>query len=291
MSPFSIHIFVSDGDPDGLRIVSRDNWTGKVLVFPRPLLPKIKQRPEFALAGVYMLIGPRSDGEGEVLYIGEGDPIKDRLENHFRQKDFWTKTVCFVAGIDQLNKAHIQYIESQLIQKARSAKRVPLENLNSPAEPSLSEADKAYMHVFIENMLGMLPVLGISAFELVSAKNDLNAQSLLFCNGKGISATGFESNQGFVVKVGSMAHFETVPSMKEYLRGIYDLRIELIANGVLVQDSGAYTFSQDYAFTSPSTAAAVVLGRNANGRIEWKDSMGRSLKDLQEALSYSSSQQ
>ena len=43
-----------------------------------------------------------------------------------------------------------------------------------------------------------------------------------------------------------------------------------------------YRFTQDYAFSSPSTAAAVVLGRSANGRIEWKDAHGRTLKWLQE---------
>jgi len=41
--PFTLHIFVADGDPDGLRIVERSNWTGKALVFPRALLPKVKQ--------------------------------------------------------------------------------------------------------------------------------------------------------------------------------------------------------------------------------------------------------
>jgi hypothetical protein len=44
-----------------------------------------------------------------------------------------------------------------------------------------------------------------------------------------------------------------------------------------------YRFTQDYSFSSPSTAAAVVLGRSANGRIEWKDAQGRTLKALQEA--------
>jgi hypothetical protein len=32
---------------------------------------------------------------------------------------------------------------------------------------------------------------------------------------------------------------------------------------------------------SPSTAAGVLLGRSANGRIEWKDERGVSLKQLQ----------
>ena len=42
-----------------------------------------------------------------------------------------------------------------------------------------------------------------------------------------------------------------------------------------------YAFTQDYTFSSPSTAASVVLGRSANGRVDWKDAQGRELKVLQ----------
>jgi hypothetical protein len=63
---------------------------------------------------------------------------------------------------------------------------------------------------------------------------------------------------------------------------MYDLREDLIKNGVLVSSGDQFVFSQDYAFSSPSTAAAVVLGRSANGRIEWKDTDCRTLKALQE---------
>ncbi len=38
-TPFALHIFVADGDPDGLRIVDKSNWIGKALVFLRVLLP------------------------------------------------------------------------------------------------------------------------------------------------------------------------------------------------------------------------------------------------------------
>jgi hypothetical protein len=33
--PFSIKMFVPDGDPDGLRIVEKSNWTGVGVVFNR----------------------------------------------------------------------------------------------------------------------------------------------------------------------------------------------------------------------------------------------------------------
>ena len=281
-TPFSLRIFVADGDPDGLRIVEKSNWIGKALVFPRALLPQVKARPELAQTGVYLLLGPRPDGEGAMLYVGEGDPILPRLQDHQAKKDFWTRAIGFVAVGGLLNKAHVQFLEARLIALARAAKRVPLDNANQPAEPTLSEADRADMEVFLAHMLGMLPVLGVHAFEsapAVAAK----ASPVLSCKGKGVLASGYEASQGFVVKAGSQAVAETVPSMHQHVRGMFDLRQELIANGVLALADGLYRFTQDYSFSSPSTAAAVVLGRSANGRIEWKDAQGRTLKALQEA--------
>jgi hypothetical protein len=282
MTPFSLRIFVADGDPDGLRIVERFNASARAVVFPRALLPQVKTRPELQQTGVYLLIGPRSDGEGDLLYVGEGDPILPRLQDHQSKKDFWTRAIGFVAVGGLLNKAHVQFLEARLIALARAAKRVPLDNGNSPGEPTLNEADRADMEVFLAHMLGMLPVLGVHAFEsapAVAAK----ASPVLSCKGKGVLASGYESSQGFVVKTGSQAVANTVPSMKQHVRGMFDLRQELLANGVLVLADGLYRFTQDYSFSSPSTAAAVVLGRSANGRVEWKDAQGRTLKALQEA--------
>lgn len=278
--PFSLRIFVVDGDPDGLRVVERSNWIGRALMFPRALLPQVKLRDELKQTGVYLLIGPREDGEGDLLYIGEGDPVRPRLENHYAQKDFWTRAVCFIAAPGQLNKAHVQFLEANLIRLAKTAKRVPLDNANQPLEPSLSEADRADMQVFLENMLGMLPVMGVQAFEQVVQAAVIVAPSLML-KGKGITASGFEASQGFVVRAGSLAVGDTVPSMQQHVRSMYDLRLELIGNGVLARDGDGFRFSQDYAFSSPSTAAAVILGRSANGRVEWKDAQGRTLKELQ----------
>ncbi|MDP2031226.1 MAG: GIY-YIG nuclease family protein [Thiobacillus sp.] len=281
LKPFSLRIFVADGDPDGLRLVERSNWVGKAIVFPRALLPKIKQRAELNQTGVYLLLGPREDGEGEMLYIGEGDPVRPRLESHYAQKDFWNRAVCFVAAPGQLNKAHVQFLEANLVRLAKAAKRLPLDNANHPAEPSLSEADCADMQVFLENMLGMLPVLGIHAFEQAAPMAATVAQTVLTCRGKGVTASGYEATQGFVVKSGSQAVGESVPSMQQHVRGMFDLRQELIGNGVLQREGDHFLYAQDYVFSSPSTAAAVVLGRSANGRIEWKDAGGRTLKELQ----------
>lgn len=283
-TPFSLRIFVADGDPDGLRIVDKSNWIGKALVFPRALLPQVKARPELAQTGVYLLLGPRPDGEGDMLYVGEGDPIRPRLESHYAQKDFWTRAIGFTTTTaGQLNKAHVQFLESRLIALARAAKRMPLDNANQPAEPSLSEADRADMEVFLGHMLGMLPVLGVHAFEQAPKAPAAKAGPVLTCKGKGVQATGYEASQGFVVRVGSQAVVETSSAISEHFGSASALRQELISNGVLALANGFYQFTQDYSFSSPSTAATIVLGRNAAGRIEWKAADGRTLKEIQAA--------
>lgn len=279
---FSLRIFVADGDPDGLRIVERSNWIGKAVIFPRSVFPKAKSRSEFSQTGVYLLVGPREDEDGDILYIGEGDPVRPRLESHFAKKDFWTHAVFFVGGTGQLNKAHVQYLEAQLIQRAKSAKRIPLDNRNEPSEPSLSEADRAYMEVFLENMLSILPVLGIHAFEqsmpAAPTKESDAALMPLYCRGNGVAATGFESSRGFTVKLGSYAKLSEAPSISTT---ISKMRRELLKSGVLVSDGSKLKFTQDFAFNSPSLAAATVLGRNTNGRTKWRDADGKTLKQIQ----------
>jgi hypothetical protein len=288
-TPFSLRIFVADGDPDGLRLVERSNWVGKGVIFPRTLFPEIKTRGEFGQTGVYLLLGLAEDGANETIYIGEGDPVRPRLESHFAKKEFWTRAVFFVAGSGQLNKAHVQFLESQLIKRATAAKRVLLDNGNVPTEPSLSEADRADMEVFLINMLSMLPVLGIQAFEspatATPARGREYAPTRLTCRGKGVLATGHETTQGFVVKADSEAVGDqgVVPSMKVNLPSVYRTRQLLIENGVLQSDGKRLKFSQDYTFTSPSLAAAVILGHSSNGRIDWKDAHGKTLKELQTA--------
>ncbi|MFU8857468.1 MAG: GIY-YIG nuclease family protein [Deferrisomatales bacterium] len=281
--PFSLRIFVANGDPDGLRLVERSNWNGKAVIFPRALYPAVRTRPEFQQTGVYLLLGPRTHGDGEMLYIGQCDRVRDRLENHYARKDFWTRAVFFVAGPGHLNRAHVAFLEAHLVRLARAAKRMPLENGNSPSEPSLSEADRADMEVFLQNILGMLPVLGIHAFEKATADDAPGDAVALYCRGRGVEAKGYDTAKGFVVRSGSSAAADEVPSLKKHFPNVCELRAELLGSGVLVPKGEVYELTQDYTFSSPSLASAVVLARASNGRVDWKDAGGKTLKEIQQA--------
>jgi hypothetical protein len=49
----------------------------------------------------------------------------------------------------------------------------------------------------------------------------------------------------------------------------------------LRQNGECFEFSEYYVFSSPSTAAVIVMGRNANGLEEWKMSNGIALRDFE----------
>jgi hypothetical protein len=275
---FSIRFFIPSGTPDGMRIVEKSNWIGRAIVCPRGAFQDLKQRPEFKKTGVYILVGNTTPDDPPTIYIGEGDPVGDRLAQHQKTKDFWTTVVFFTSKDDNLNKAHVQYLEAKLVARALDAKRCRLDNGNAPTLPSLSEADIADMEEFLVQMLLIYPVIGVNVFQRPEAA--AAHVSVLHAKAKGLSARGYETSDGFVVLAGSESPKEHVESTNDYVVAI---RKHLLEQGLFADAGDRLRLVQDYTFSSPSAAAAVMLARTANGRIEWKDDQGRPLKDLQAA--------
>lgn len=275
---FSVRVFMPSGEPEGLRLIEKSNWTGHGVVFPRSLVAEARQRAELQRAGVYVLWGHDETGQPPQVYIGEGDCILPRLDMHVRNKEFWTHAVVFTSKDQNLNKAHVQYLESRLVALANDAKRCELDNANTPKLPALSEVDAVDTEGFLEDLLLCLPVVGVNFFE--QAKAGRRKGPKLFIKAKGITASGVDSPEGFVVFSGSQAAREEAKSIQQFLK---DLRRTLIEKGVMIDEGGSYKFIQNYVFNSPSTASGVVLGRSSNGRTEWKNDKGRTLKVIQDS--------
>lgn len=168
--PFTIRIFVPDGDPEGVRIIDRMNWTGVGLVFPRIKWPEIKQRSEFARTGVYILVGYKGQTDDlPTIYIGQADGVKNRIESHYNSKDFWNWAIVFVSTSGGLNRAHVTWLEYALVNRANQTKGCHLDNGNVPQEPALTEAEKADTQGFMKEILQILPLVGLRAFEFPKA--------------------------------------------------------------------------------------------------------------------------
>jgi hypothetical protein len=68
----TLRLYLVDGHPAGLIVAEILNWTGKVLSFPRGLLPQVlKTRPEISKTGVYFLVGADPDNIfRSIVYVG-----------------------------------------------------------------------------------------------------------------------------------------------------------------------------------------------------------------------------
>lgn len=281
MGATTIRIFLADGTPLGIRVIEESNWSGIGIDFARSDWARARTRDDFSRPGVYVLTGISDDGVARV-YVGEADVLATRIGQHFSgpaAKDFWTRATVFCSKDANLNKAHVRLIESRLVGLGVAAKQAKIENANVPAAPSLSDSDRSDAETFLEHMLLVYPVLGIRAFEAPpSLPAKLDAAGVLSLKNRRIEALGADTPAGFVVYAGSHATADETPALHEYVR---KLRAKLVADGTLVPDGLTLRLTQAHVFGSPSTAAAVMLGRPANGRIEWKDAKGKTLKELQ----------
>lgn len=80
-----------------------------------------------------------------------------------------------------------------------------------------------------------------------------------------------------MLKGSNMAN-DTVNSTQNW---VIKKREELLEKEIVIEKNDIYIFKKDYLFSSPSTAAAVVMGRNANGLKEWKLKIGMTLKEFE----------
>lgn len=280
--PQTIQIFLPDGNPRGIKIAEITNRTIKAILFPRNQFEAILRRSELANVGFYFLFGVADNGH-EMAYIGEAEDCAERLRQHQRNKDFWNYAVVIISQTHAFTKTHVKYLEYVAIKKANETNRYDLDNSAVPNRPHITESMEADAEDCFEIAKVLLSTLGFPLFDSVAreivASTPVDVYKL---KGNGIEAEGSLVDDGFVVFKDSKVKATTVPSCHDYL---INMRNELLQSGILVQDGEAYRFTEDYVFSSPSTAGGVVLGRSTNGWTKWRNVGGKTLDEMRRHVS------
>jgi hypothetical protein len=140
------------------------------------------------------------------------------------------------------------------------------------------------MEYFIEQIRLVLPVLGLEFLRespkpsqqpsTSPASSDAQGPVFELTHKKtGISAQAREIDGDFVVLAGSLAVPTWISKAKANAAHSYSkLQQKLMDNGQIQAEeaTGLARFTEDVAFSSPSAASAVILGRSDNGRLSWK---------------------
>lgn len=285
MKPFGKKItqFLIDGEPNGRVAAEISNWTGKAYKIPRTLIKASVDREELNSTGIYLLFGKDTENPTkDLVYIGEAESLYSRLLQHLKGKEFWFESICVLSKDGNLNKAHAKYLEGRIYEEAKAFGRFEIENSSMPAKAALSEADQAEVEEFLEHTKLIVHLLGYRLFQPAQGPDDESQRELFYIKAaRNADATGYLTDEGFVVRKGSIATPDTTPSLKTRNLGYYNLRTRLVDEGVLVPQGDLLVFSRDYVFSSPSAAAATVMGRAANGRTEWKTAKGVTLEEYE----------
>ncbi|MFJ1797162.1 GIY-YIG nuclease family protein [Kitasatospora griseola] len=278
----TLEITLTDGRPSGIRVASSVERSCLCVAFGRADYAKVRMRPELSRTGVYLVQGADDGQPGKQrIYMGRARVLTERLDEHHRDKDFWTQGFAFTSHNDGLTENHVAQLEARLIRLARSAGTAIVDNrpIPRPKAPR-AETRSSYDRLF-EDVLLLMGVLGAAGLEkvapAVTQPESVGVQYRL--KAKGTTCQGFECSDGFLVRAGAEGKVTARKLSPSYLQR----RKQLLEDKILVKtdDGKRVRLVRDHVFGSPSAAASVMAGVNWNGREAWADERGSTLKDHQ----------
>lgn len=290
-------MFLMDGEVTGKIKCTLSNWTGVIYKIPRIQLADLKSRDEMKQSGIYFLFGRDEDKQKNITYIGQatnrknGEGVLLRVQEHTRDShaDYFNDVIILTTQNNSFGPTEISYLENKFTQLAKESGRYIVKNGNEPNPGNVTEEKQSELDEVVENVLMIVGTLGYRVFIPMTTKVDQQARNeveqYLYLKRKMkksdqiIEAKCERTTEGFVVLEGSQVEMIDSPAIPTSLK---ELRKELIKANVI---KGGI-LQEKQLFSSPSYAAAFVLGMNTNGRMDWKDKDGKTLKELEEMVYY-----
>lgn len=291
----NINMFLMDGEVTGKIKCTLSNWTGVIYKIPRIQLADLKSRDEMKQSGIYFLFGRDEDKQKDVTYIGQatnrknGEGVLFRVQEHTRDNhaDYFNDVIILTTQNNSFGPTEISYLENKFTQLAKESGRYIVKNGNEPNSGNVTEEKQSELDEVVENTLMIVGTLGYRVFVPMTKKTGQNlsdsSSTYLYLKRKIkksnnlIEATCERTTEGFVVLEGSHVEMADSPGLRASLR---ELRKELIETDV-IKDG---ILQEKQLFSSPSYAAAFLLGMHTNGRTDWKDKDGKTLKELEEIM-------
>ena len=288
-------MFLMDGEVTGIIKCTLSNWTGVIYKIPRIQLADLKSRDEMKQSGIYFLFGRDEEKKKDITYIGQattrknGEGVLLRVQEHTRDShaDYFNDVIILTTQNNSFGPTEISYLENRFTQLAKEAGRFIVKNGNEPNSGNVTEEKQSELDEVVENTLMIVGTLGYRVFVPMTKKTEkdlpYDQSTFLYLKRKSkksnkvIEARCERTSEGFVVLEGSQ--IEVIDSNVIPI-SLQKLRKELIDTNV-IKDG---ILQEKQLFSSPSYAAAFVLGMNTNGRIDWKNKDGKTLKELEEMV-------
>ena len=269
----TIYTYLHNDDLKGSRIIRMDDCMCMLYDIKREDSAFFKEfTADLQKPALYILINK----ESRKAYIGETDDLIKRIAQHLLKKDFWDEVLVFLgSNEDTISKTEVQYLEFLAYNKASDVKTFDLsENTQNPKQPHMNVMLKGKTDKFFRYVQILAQFVGCDIFSAPQPTKP--AEHLFFCTQGGCNAKGVLESNGFRVLAGSALRTNVRSSAKPHF---IEQRKHFIADHCTMIN-GIPVTKADYLFTSPSIAAAMFVGGNANGWSEWKDEQGKTLDEV-----------
>jgi hypothetical protein len=275
--------YLSNGNPEGIIFSYMSNWSGQAIKVPRNLFAEAKSMQELQRPGLYLLLGANIDNpEDKMVYVGEANNLAQRISQHLSDTDkaFAETIVCFCSKDENLTVSHTKYLEQKTISYISRSAEFTMTNRKEGSVINLPRMVADEMETYFDNMRVILPTLGFAILhQSDKLVGEYQKADTFFLSMANLKAQAVLTSNGIKVMPGSDMKKEETPA----LAGTYsNLRKTLQEKGIVVLENDKLVFKEEYEFSSPSTAAATLLGYSVNGRVTWKNKIGKTLKELEE---------
>jgi len=268
----TIHIYLPDGNPRGIKICDIDSSLVNAVYIPRKELKKVADNEDLKEPGIYFLI-KKDEGSKPEIYIGEAENLYKRLKQQNTAKGCWNIAIAFTSvKKNGINKAHIKYLESHCYEKASEINKCELKNGNAPKKSKVRESEKDLILRFFNDLKILISVLGYPIFD----ESEKDKKDVFICKIKEARGEGIYSDDGFIVFKDSTSMVKETPGCNS---SISNLRKSLVDKEILKERGDVYVFTENYTFSSPSAAAGAIHGGHINGWIAWKDTQKKTLDE------------
>ncbi|WP_025770469.1 GIY-YIG nuclease family protein [Thioalkalivibrio sp. HK1] len=163
-----ITIYIPGGlSKRGIKVADIVNWTGQVFVCQREEIENLESEwgDEIERQGIYILFGGNDTGRKPAIYIAETENVKIQLRLHLAETDFWEIAFILINKDENINKTHFKYLEARMMDLAKNADKLNLENRSIPKLPPISRSDQSMADRYLEHVITLLDTLGFSYLE------------------------------------------------------------------------------------------------------------------------------
>lgn len=309
-SAHTVRVHLPAGDPNGIRIADIVMSRIQAIAFPYGQLGHARKYSKFYSfdkPGIYILIGPDElGGIPNVAYIGQSINVGGRrLYSHSSdvkkgkgRLPFWEHTVVLTTNDESISAGNLNYIEGELINRARKSFRWKLRNIkNRSVDVSkLPPIEQDAVEKFVGPSIAIVGCLGWDLFHEIpdNTRSDtgevvkshpvdiLQAKFVCRRGGEILANMSISEMGNYIVHKGSKVNNNIKGTAPRMLRSLHQ---DLVKRKILVEDGKNMVFSRDFGFTSVSVAASIVMGVATNGRFAWSTDDGRSYDTWQNDIS------